>query len=291
MHKEVTLNYYEGKVRDIMQYIQNNLDKDLNVKTLAEQTNISFFHFHRIMRAYLGEPLGAYINRLRLDTAGKLIKYSNDTIGDIALKIGYSDLQAFSKSFTREYGISPSDYRSHKDSVINSSIDIHYHGNRIEKLNVSPKVKIIPSRRIVFIEVTGRYGGSEVYEAWNRITDFCIKNKMISWNTEAFSIYYDDPETMDPDSCRSDICFTTNKEIGLSDIIKTGEFEGGKFLVFRYKGPYDNLWEVYDLLYRDVIIGLGKYKLRNSPVMEKYIKYSEKIKPESLVTEIHIPII
>lgn len=291
MYKEETTNYYQQKLEEILRYIKSNLGGDLNVKTLAERSNISFFHFHRIIRAYLGEPLGSYINRLRLDTAAKLIKYSSDTIGEIALKIGYSDVQAFSKSFTREYGISPSDYKSDKESAINSAIDIRFRENKIEKHNLNPKLKTVPSRKAIFIEVIGKYGGAEVYEAWNLITDYAVKNKIYTWNTEVFSIYYDDPETVDVEHCHSDICITTNKNIEPISPIATKELEGGKYLVFRYKGPYDNLWEVYDLLYRDVIIGLGKYQLRNSPVMEKYIKYSEKAKPENYVTEIYIPII
>jgi AraC family transcriptional regulator len=290
MHKEETHNYYRRKLDDILEYVRNNLNGDLNIKTLAERSNISFFHFHRIVTAYLGESLGSYINRLRLDTAAKLIKNSNENMSEIAIKIGYSDVQAFSKSFTRAYGISPSDYRADQESVIDSTIDFTFRENKIENHSINPKVKSIPSRRIIYIEVTGKYGGNEVDEAWKLIIDFSIRNKIFSWNTEAFSIYYDDPEIIDADLCRSDICITTHKTIEATGTIRSRELEGGKYLIFRYKGPYDNLWEVYDILYRDVIIGLNKYQIRDMPVMEKYIKYSEKIKPENLVTEIQIPI-
>lgn len=291
MPKEETLSYYESKIKNVLLYVQNNLDKDLNVKTLAEKSNISFFHFHRIIRACLGVPLGSYINRLRLDTAAKLIKYSNENISEIAVKIGYNDLSAFSKSFSREFGISPSDYRLNKESSINSNIDFHFKHDKIEKYNLDPKIKIFPLRKIAYIEVKGRYGSAECNEAWKLITDYAIANKIFNWNTEAFSIYYDDPDIVGIDNCNFDCCLTVKKNIETGGIIKTKEIEGGKYLIFRYKGPYEKLWDLYDLLYRDVIVRLNEYQLRDSPIIEKYIKYSEKTKPENLITEIHIPIL
>jgi AraC family transcriptional regulator len=290
MSKKETLNYYQSKVKNLVSYIQNNLEKDLNVKTLAEQSNISFFHFHRIIKAYLGMPLGTYVNRLRLDTAAKLIKYSNENISEVALKIGYNDLSAFSKSFTREFGITPSEYKSNCDCIINSTIDFCYRHEKIEKYNISPKVKTIPARNVIFVEVKGEYGGEKCVEAWNLMVDFARANKIMSWNPEAFSIYYDDPEVVGVDNCVADYCLTIRKKIEANEIVKIKEVPCGKYLVFRYKGPYEKLWDVYDYMMENYIMLIGKYELRDAPMIEKYIKYSDKTKPENLITEICLPI-
>jgi AraC family transcriptional regulator len=284
------LKYYENKVKDVVLYIQDNLDKDLNVKILAERSNISFFHFHRIIKASLGMPLGTYINHLRLDTAAKIIRYSNENINQIALRVGYNDLSAFSKSFTREFGISPLDYRMNSESSINSSIDFYYNNNTVEKYKLNAKIKIVSDRQVSFIEVKGKYGGLESLNAWALLEDFAVKNKILGWNTEAFSIYYDDPEDVGIDNCIFDCCITVKKNVKPSESVKIKQLEGGKYLVFRYKGPYENLWDVYSLIYQDYIIFLDQYKVRNSPVLEKYIKYSAKTKPENLITEIYLPI-
>jgi AraC family transcriptional regulator len=291
MPREETLKYYENKVKDVVLYIQNNLDKDLNVKTLAEKSNISLFHFHRIIKACLGVSLGTYVNLLRLDTAAKLLKYSNENISEIAIKIGYNDLSAFSKSFTREFGISPSEYRLNIESSINCSIDFHYKKDTVEKYNLNPKIKIVPERQVAYIEVKGTYGGIESELAWKSLLDYVTSNKIISWNLEAFSIYYDDPDVVGIDNCTFDCCLTIKKLSFPTDLVKIKRIEGGKYLVFRYKGPYENLWDVYNLLFQDYIVLLDKYKVRNSPILEKYVKYSDKTKPENQITEIYIPIV
>lgn len=290
MPKEETLKYYENKVKDVVLYIQNNLDKDLNVKILAERSNISFFHFHRIIKACLGIPLGTYINQLRLDTAAKIIRYSNENIYQIALKVGYNNLSAFSKSFTKEFGVTPSEYRINDESLINSSVDFLCNKNTVEKYKLNPKIKIVSQRRVAFIEIKGKYGGDESHKAWDKIVDFAKAGKILGWNTEAFSIYYDDPEVAGVDNCLFDCCLTLRKSVAPSEWVNIKQIEGGKYLVFRYKGPYENLWDVYNLIFQKYIVLLNKYRVRDSPVLEKYIKYSVKTKPENLITEIYIPI-
>lgn len=290
MSKEETLKYYENKVKDVLLHIQNNLDKDLNVKILAERANISFFHFHRIVKACLGVPLGTFINHLRLDTAVKIIRYSDENINQIALRVGYNDLSAFSKSFIKEFGVSPSEYRINSENSINSSIDFHYNKNTVEKYKLNPKIKIVSERQVAFIAIKGEYGGVESLKTWDILVDFAIGNKILSWNTEAFSIYYDDPEVAGRDNCLFDCCLTIKKNVKPSGLVNIKQIEGGKYLVFRYKGPYENLWDVYNLIFQEYIVFLDKYRLRDSPVLEKYIKYTAKTKPENLITEIYLPI-
>jgi AraC family transcriptional regulator len=289
MHKQETINYYQNKVNDITSYIKNNLDKDLSVKKLAEKSNISHFHFHRIVRACIGMPLGTYINNLRLDTAAKIIKYSNTNINEIAIKVGYSDLSAFSKSFTREFGITPSDYRANSEIVINSNIDFCFSNSNIEKYNLSPKIKILPDKEIAFIQVKGVYGGSQCDAAWNLLLKYAEKNKLISWNIDVFSIYYDDPEVTGIENCISDLCFSLKKPCAASETVNIKKIAGGKYLTFKYKGPYDNLWDVYDMIFKDLVL-LNKYQVRDWPIVERYLKYSSKTKPENAITEICIPI-
>lgn len=290
MSKEETLKYYENKVKDVVLHIQNNLDKDLNVKILAERANISFFHFHRIVKACLGVPLGTFINHLRLDTAAKIIRYSDENINQIAVRVGYNDLSAFSKSFTKEFGVSPSEYRINSESSINSSIDFHYNKNTVEKYKFNPKIKIVSERQVAFIRIKGEYGGVESLKTWDILVDFAIGNKILGWNTEAFSIYYDDPEVAGRNNCLFDCCLTIKKNVKPSGLVNIKQIEEGKYLVFWYKGPHENLWDVYNLIFQEYIVFLNKYRLRNSPVLEKYIKYTAKTKPENLITEIYLPI-
>ncbi|MFH1197092.1 MAG: AraC family transcriptional regulator [bacterium] len=287
--REGTVTYYQQKIDEVLIYVSNNLGGDLSIKTLAEYSCISHFHFHRLMKAAFNEPLGSYIDRVRIDTAVKLIRYSNETLLEIALKIGYNDLSSFSKAFSKEFGISPSDFKNDNTMILNTHVDyrIDVPGNFIA--DIKPKVKTVPDKDVIYIRVKGKYGGDETLKAWNEMTAFVRGRNLLGWNPDVFSIYYSDPDEVGDNNCISDICMVTKKDMTLSSRIQKQKVEGGKFASFRYQGPYERLWDVYNYIYKHWLMTTD-FKLRDKPIIEKYLTLSEKTKPEDLITEIYLPI-
>lgn len=58
MEKETTLNDYKECVNEVTDYINRHLSGEIDLRQLATVSHFSPFHFHRIMRAFLGEPIG-----------------------------------------------------------------------------------------------------------------------------------------------------------------------------------------------------------------------------------------
>jgi AraC family transcriptional regulator len=286
--KNNTLTYYQKKVDDVLLYIHNHLNENITIKELAEYAGISFFHFHRILKGALDEPIASYIDKVRLDTAVKLIRYSDEPIQDIAAKIGYYDVSSFSKAFSKEFGIPPHEFKSNREMVLNTHVDYRIDSKGKIVSEIKPKIIVLPDKKVIYKRVTGEYGGKEVFEAWEHLINFIAEQKLLGWNPEFFSIYYDDPDCIGREKCTSDICFTTRKDIE-DDVFKTNIIKGGKYAVFRYKGPYERLWDLYDKIYGNWLLS-ADYKLRDVPPLEKYINYSPKTKLENLLTEIYIPI-
>lgn len=287
--KNTTVTYYQKIVDDVLQYIHNHLNENITIKELAEYAGISFFHFHRILKGVLNEPIAAYIDKVRLDTAVKLIRYSDESMNSISAKIGYNDVSSFSKAFSKEFGISPQEFKSNREMVLNTHVDYRVDSKGILVSEIKPKFIVLPDKKVIYIRVTGEYGGKEVLEAWDQLVNFITQHKLLGWNPEFFSIYYDDTDCVDREKCISDICFTTKKDIEEHDVFKSNLIKGGKYAVFRYKGSYERLWELYDIIYGSWLLSTA-YKLRDVPPLEKYINYSPKTKPENLLTEIYIPI-
>jgi AraC family transcriptional regulator len=287
--KSTTRKYYQKKVDDVLQYIQNHLNENISVKELAEYAGISFFHFHRILKGALNEPIGTYIDKTRLNTAVKLIRYTDESIKSISAKIGYNDVSSFSKAFSKEFGVSPQEYKMNGGMILNTQIDYQINGGGQLIADINPKIIVLPDKKVISMRVTGEYGGKEVIEAWEQLINFVTKLELFGWNPGFYSIYYDDPDTVDRAKCTSDLCFATKKDIENHLIFKSNIIMGGKYAVFRYKGPYERLWELYYKIYGDWLLS-SDYKLRDVPPIEKYINYSPKTKPENLLTEIYIPI-
>ena len=67
---------YKRRVDKVIFYIRENLEKEIDIKTLAELSAFSLFHFHRIIKGYLGESIGDFIVRNKVQSAAKLLKYT-----------------------------------------------------------------------------------------------------------------------------------------------------------------------------------------------------------------------
>ena len=88
----------------VIDYISNHLDEKLDLDKLSNISAISPYHFHRIMSAHLGEPIGSYIIRCRIEASSTLLKYSSQQIDEIAYKIGYDSPTSFTKAFKNTLG-------------------------------------------------------------------------------------------------------------------------------------------------------------------------------------------
>ncbi len=75
--KESTQNDYEKAVNKVIDYINHHLFETPGIQTLAEVANISGFHFHRIFKVIIGENIGEYINRIRLEYIAERLQMSN----------------------------------------------------------------------------------------------------------------------------------------------------------------------------------------------------------------------
>ncbi len=146
--KDTTLTYYQKKVDDVLQYIHNHLNENLSIKELADYSGISFFHFHRILKGSLNEPIGEYINKVRLDTAVKLIRYSDESINSISNKIGYSDVSSFSKAFSKEFGVSPQDFKSNGEMLLNTHVDYRVDAKGKIVSEIKPKIILLPDKKL-----------------------------------------------------------------------------------------------------------------------------------------------
>jgi AraC family transcriptional regulator len=68
-------------------------------------TSIGFF------RTVSGETLNNFTNRLRIEKAARLLRYSDQSLTDIALDCGFSSSATFSRAFRSDYDTSPSQFR------------------------------------------------------------------------------------------------------------------------------------------------------------------------------------
>ena len=92
-------------------YIDEHLECDLSVASLAEAFYVSPNYFSRLFKKVMGEGCNEYIVRKRIDKSKSLLETTTIKAGKIALMVGYNDTNYFSMAFKKHTGMSPTKYR------------------------------------------------------------------------------------------------------------------------------------------------------------------------------------
>jgi len=102
---------YVQRIDRVMDFISEHLDEPLPLERLARLAHFSPFHFHRLFRSLVDEPLHVFIRRLRLESAVRAMKYGpRATLTEIALRSSFASSSDFSRAFKQAYGFSPSQF-------------------------------------------------------------------------------------------------------------------------------------------------------------------------------------
>ena len=281
--KNITYNDYIQRINKVVAYINNHLDETLDLKTLANEAALSDFHFHRIFKALKGEAIGGYITRLRLEATARLLRYTALTIEEIAFNIGYETSASLSKAFKKQYGISPTEYRTNKDTYIMKKEIINP-----DLALKNPKIVTLEPKNLIYVALTGAYGSLDYGKAYEQLWAVIKTQKLFTKGIESICISYDDPKITEGSLQRSDVCLAIHKSATPQDEVSCKTLAGGKYTVFFYQGCYENLSQVYDTAVRWVID--HQYTLREEPFFEKYLNDARRTPKEKLKTEIYIPI-
>ena len=280
--KNITYNDYVQRINKVVAY-NNHLDETLELKTLANEAALSDFHFHRIFKALKGEAIGGYITRLRLEATARLLRYTALTIEEIAFNIGYETPASLSKAFKKQYDISPTEYRTNKDTYIMKKEIINP-----DLALKAPKIVTLEPKNLIYVALTGAYRSLDYGKAYEQLWAVIKAQKLFTKGIESICISYDDPKITEGSLQRSDVCLAIHKPATPQEEVSCKTLAGGKYAVFFYQGCYENLSQVYDTAVRWVID--HQYTLREEPFFEKYLNDARRTPKEKLKTEIYIPI-
>ena len=104
------------EVRSIV--ISNLSDETFGVRELASSLNLSSSQTLRKVKAATGKSVSQYIRELRLDKAAKLLNNTDFSAAEIAYKVGFNSASYFNKTFSKYFGVTPGEYKTHIISSI-----------------------------------------------------------------------------------------------------------------------------------------------------------------------------
>lgn len=112
---EKSLRISQGKARELVtiarEYIASNYDHDLSVADVANYVFLSQGYFARAFRDEVGMSPMAFMMKIRVEEACKLLSVGDLKISSIANRVGFSSPQRFNSAFRKHMGMSPMEYR------------------------------------------------------------------------------------------------------------------------------------------------------------------------------------
>ncbi|HNQ12861.1 MAG TPA: AraC family transcriptional regulator [Bacteroidia bacterium] len=108
----------DRRLVNMIQYIQDNLDKDLSNKSVASLAYVSKDYVGQFFKTLTGQNLQEYIENQRLERAYHLLKTTNDNVQEIAHLVGFKDPAYFSRRFKIKFGEKANQVRQRNNTVV-----------------------------------------------------------------------------------------------------------------------------------------------------------------------------
>lgn len=110
--EELTNNTIDQDLLEkIIQYIEENIsDSELNADKICKEISVSRAVLYKKLKSISGQSVNEFIRIIRLKQSIILLKQRKLNISEIAYDVGFNSLSYFTRSFTKQFGVSPSDY-------------------------------------------------------------------------------------------------------------------------------------------------------------------------------------
>jgi transcriptional regulator GlxA family with amidase domain len=99
-------------LRELQEWLPDNLDEDLSVPALAKRASMSERHFARAFRDETGMTPAAYVEAARIERARIFLDSGDLPVETIARQTGFGTVETMRRAFRRRVGVSPAGYRS-----------------------------------------------------------------------------------------------------------------------------------------------------------------------------------
>lgn len=101
-----------SQVEQIRQYILTSYHENITLTALASAYHMDASYLSRMFSQTYGETIIAYLTRVRMEQAIRLMGDEEKKLETISFLVGYDDYNYFSRVFRKKLGVSPREYRN-----------------------------------------------------------------------------------------------------------------------------------------------------------------------------------
>ena len=207
-----TRHFYDRGVFQAVEQISQSSGELIFISDIAASVGVSEDHFAELFRKRVGESLGHFIYRMRLErSAQRLMK--GVSVADVAEEAGYGSAEAFARTFKKKFGFTPRSFSSSGVSpYLRAGCGVHWSDGEmyvpLSEGDVGLRVRRLETVTATCYRYVGDYGRIE--NGWNALARILGERVHGPW----IAIYHDDGKRVnDRDSMRADLGFVGRESI------------------------------------------------------------------------------
>jgi len=312
---------YIERVNAVVDYIETHLGDDLTLEKLAEVAHFSPFHFHRVFRALVGEPLGQFINRIRIERAATLlVQQPQRAITDVGVDSGFANPSSFARAFRDSFGMSATEWRnggyqtyerepgaSYRDVIGNLGVHEGYGivDSRVdaatgsvmweigcgELANATVTIETVPDLELAYVRHTGRYQGmGEVFtNIFTRLMTWAQPRGLVGPDAWILAVYHDNPSITEDDKLRVSACLRVPPETPTSGDVGRMQVAGGTYAAGHFELAEADYAQAWFALAGGWLPDSG-YEPDDGYPFERFVVDREATSPGKAAVDIYLPV-
>ena len=272
---------YTQRMNRVLDHIDRHLDTPLDLAGLADVAHFSAFHFHRVFAAWMGETLGDYLRRRRLEVGAlQLARLPQAPVLQIALAVGFGSGEAFARAFKLRFGCTPSAWRaatpqrwadelahvrrqqdrnldqvqSNTDQAARAGSSNHRGLNHSEPF-MEVTIATLPPVRVAYMRHIGPYGAN-ISRFWAE-TFMPWRSAQGLERAACYGIGLDDPHITPPAQCRYDACVQVPDDFVAKNPASIATLPGGRYALGAFRGTAAQIGEAWTHMLRDWLPASG----------------------------------
>ncbi len=276
---------YHRRLHRVLGYIDEHLDEPIDLSRLARVANFSAFHFHRIFSAHVGETLGTYLTRRRLELAAvRLASQPRLSVLSAALAVGFGSPEAFARAFRRHFGSPPTRWRRSVEQRPGAKSKMDQVVRRLDQERTAKKrypsamnkkkppllkvsIRTLPAAHIAYLRYQGPFG-EPLGRFWAEdVYPWLASNDLLG--AARYGISRDDPTVTDREKCRYDAGVEVAADFVPSRHAQVATLPGGRYACARFKGTSREIPQSWERILREWLPASG-YQLDSRVCFEYY---------------------
>lgn len=239
MHKKKTTLHHSYLANNLMSYIHENIQTDINIDQLATEYGISKFHLHKIFKEQMGKNIYESIKSIRLQKASNLLVANpHSSITEVANMCGYASQTSFIRAFKQRFDQTPKmwrkgAYREYSNKILKSS-----HITSMSKADFShikPKIVKTETKTVYYIRHQGY--NRKATHLWQKMMVWVYTNEIEEY--EQVAIYHDNPILTPLEDCHYVACIAPKDTSKLSNTsLPTFDMTASVCAAFEVEGEY-----------------------------------------------------